>query len=229
MKKVIILVVALTLVAAGVAFAGIVNTKHNLSSAGLGTQTYTSNTDEVCVFCHTPHGTMIQPLWNRANPDATTFTPYSSDTFSQNGAVTLGAGSLNCLSCHDGTTGLNAITNSPGPGTGTQPTVGPTNVITGTFTNLGKDLRDDHPVGFVYANAVTADTLGINPDTTALTTGATGWKTAVAGNTIANLLRAGQMECVSCHEPHMEAAAGKVAFLRNDNSASNMCTTCHNK
>ncbi len=40
----------------GVAFAaGIASTKHNLSSGGPGPNK-TDATDQICVFCHTPHG-----------------------------------------------------------------------------------------------------------------------------------------------------------------------------
>ena len=62
-----LLVGAVLSLAVGTAFAGIANTKHNLGSTGTGTNSF-DGTDEICVFCHTPHGadtTANPPLWNR--------------------------------------------------------------------------------------------------------------------------------------------------------------------
>ncbi|RKZ63553.1 MAG: hypothetical protein DRQ44_09995, partial [Gammaproteobacteria bacterium] len=39
----------------GSANAGVVGSQHDLTSGGAG-QTGTAVTDQVCVFCHTPHG-----------------------------------------------------------------------------------------------------------------------------------------------------------------------------
>jgi predicted CXXCH cytochrome family protein len=36
-----------------------------------------------------------------------------------------------------------------------------------------------------------------------------------------------QVECATCHNPHDQTTFGK--FLRFDNAASALCTTCHNK
>jgi predicted CXXCH cytochrome family protein len=39
------------------------------------------------------------------------------------------------------------------------------------------------------------------------------------------------VECGSCHDPHNSSTQGptSVAFLRIDNTASQVCTTCHTK
>ena len=79
MKKVLVLVAALMLVASGAMAASIVNSSHDLSALA-------SNVDgELCVFCHTPHGGGTQaPLWNRgAGVDITAdlaFEAYASNT-----------------------------------------------------------------------------------------------------------------------------------------------------
>lgn len=75
---------------------------------------------DVCVYCHTPHGSNTDvslPLWNRTIK-ATTYT-----TYNQLGTSTLtqpvsqpGAASLSCLSCHDGQTAIDSIINMPGSG-----------------------------------------------------------------------------------------------------------------
>lgn len=75
---------------------------------------------EVCVYCHTPHGSssvINAPLWNRTIK-ATTYTTYNQlGTDSLTGTVTQpGANSLTCLSCHDGQTAIDSIINMPGSG-----------------------------------------------------------------------------------------------------------------
>ena len=91
------------------------NTKHNLSAASrLGTFTNLAVTDfgEVCAYCHIPRGGATDaPLWNRAY-DTGPYQAYASPTIN----MTIGAPSgvsLVCLSCHDGTIGIDVITNTP--------------------------------------------------------------------------------------------------------------------
>lgn len=100
------------------------NTKHNFFLNQ--DVAYTADqTTEVCVFCHTPHGGQPSssvnsvPLWNRALPDDTAaYVMYDSPNFdgkpSQVGHP-LGV-SLACLSCHDGTIGIDSLINAPGSG-----------------------------------------------------------------------------------------------------------------
>lgn len=219
--------VALGLAAGGTAQAvdNVSITKHNLS---LNTNAiYQTNTQEVCVFCHTPHGASPDaPLWNRAMP-AGPFTMYSSPTIEMTIAGSPQGVSLACLSCHDGTIALDALRNTPGSGTtwagfpsGNPPSAGytfvgagPGNVFpSGKISNLGQDLRDDHPISVTYDP--TKDP---------------------AFNTIASVTTAGlrfygaaknQVECASCHNPH-DSTNGM--FLRKANAMSALCTTCHIK
>jgi hypothetical protein len=117
-------VMGVALVAAGSAVAGIANTKHNLGSAGNGPNKV-SNTGEICVFCHTPHGGDIGttaapvavPLWNKRLTQAT-FTTYDQlGTSTLDAAITtIGSVTLACLTCHDGTQALDNIRNAPGSG-----------------------------------------------------------------------------------------------------------------
>jgi len=99
------------------------NTKHNFFLNQ--DVAYTADqTTEVCVFCHTPHGGQPSssvnsvPLWNRALPDGAGYTMYDSPNFdgkpSQTGQP-IGV-SLACLSCHDGTIGIDSLINAPGSG-----------------------------------------------------------------------------------------------------------------
>jgi len=86
--------------------------KHDLSSSGSGGR------DEICVFCHTPHGANDDldndgnpdadhaerppaPLWNRVITSMATFSMYKSDTLNSDCDATPSPLSLVCLSCHD--------------------------------------------------------------------------------------------------------------------------------
>jgi predicted CXXCH cytochrome family protein len=157
--------------AASTALAGIANTKHNLGTpAGTGAVNSFSGTDEICVFCHTPHGADVSanpPLWNRVLPDPASFSTYDTlGTTTLDGEVLpVGSVSIACLSCHDGTQAMNVMINAPGSGnfnpagftlagTWTGPAATATTVGSldyGTIVNLGSDLTNDHPIGVEYA------------------------------------------------------------------------------
>ena len=118
---------------------GIKNSRHNLGSGDLaigataGARTtglagstglgdvFTTKTDQICVFCHTPHGSNTAvdsaPLWNRATGTAT-YQIYSTGTMqaSAPGTSLSGSASLACLSCHDGTQAMDNVLNAPGQG-----------------------------------------------------------------------------------------------------------------
>ena len=104
---------------------GIVNTRHNLTQSTIGAgavimNPYRNDYEEVCVYCHTPHGaaTGLQaPLWNRTQTSASYNTYDQLGTGSLIGTVTTpGPNSLTCLSCHDGTIAVDSIINMPGSG-----------------------------------------------------------------------------------------------------------------
>lgn len=165
--------VAIALLAAGMsggapAQAGIKDTKHNLSSsnavANANKATVGAGSTEICVFCHTPHGSDTNasvPLWNK-KMGTTAYTTYNSlGTSSLDGLVApVGSVSLACLSCHDGTQALNVMINAPGSGNydsagavfgsmgGDNQTSG--KLSAGIITNIGVDLKNDHPVGIQY-------------------------------------------------------------------------------
>lgn len=145
---------------------GVSSTKHNLGGGGAATNVNrvgTTDTTEVCVFCHTPHAanTAAGPLWNRPATTAS-ITPYTSSTLVGGKATDVttadapGSVSLACLSCHDGVTATNTLINAPGSngwnsagarfGT-TTPAAG---LITGVAA-IGGNLSNDHPIGVKYA------------------------------------------------------------------------------
>ena len=154
-----------------IAGAGIVGSKHDLSASGPGGKfTFTNGNTEICVFCHTPHGSdtaSAVPLWNRV-PGAAAggFTVYTSTTLS--GTVTMAnSPSLVCLSCHDGTVAMNNMINAPGSDgynsagalAGGSWTAGGNVLGTGLMstgiTNIGTDLRNDHQVAVQYGGGFT--------------------------------------------------------------------------
>jgi hypothetical protein len=93
-----------------------------------GTEGAVRLNEEVCIFCHTPHGGRpevggvagIAPLWNRRLSSPNSFIPYSSPNFDAldlTGTPGRPKGvSLACLSCHDGAVALDALINSSGSG-----------------------------------------------------------------------------------------------------------------
>jgi len=162
---------------------------------------------DACIACHTPHNanTSYQALlWVRAvrtagyqvynstvNPD---FAGGTVDVTGGNGV------SLLCMSCHDGGAALNV--NWQGQTN--------TGLLGGTISGnalLGLDLRNDHPIGFVYANSVTAKPADYN-----------------ATPTLPVRVFAGRVECASCHNAH-DGTATNFLVRSNDNSA--LCLSCH--
>jgi hypothetical protein len=150
----------------GAVFAGIANTKHNLSTTGTETNHVTTGTgaNQICVFCHTPHGSdtsQAVPLWNKKLPTTSYQTYDLLNTSSLDGQVlSVGSVSLACLSCHDGTQAMDNMINAPGSGgynaAGARPSgwnwtgVAADGLMPAGVTNLGSDLRNDHPIGIQY-------------------------------------------------------------------------------
>lgn len=129
-------------------------------------------TNEICIYCHTPHqsdtslSTQGVPIWNRnMASQATTYNMYDSPTYDATTDVTPSGVSKACLSCHDGTVGINQLMNNRGSGLGSNPsndndtkitnTPGSTSIRenAGDVPYLGTDLRDDHPISMDYLSA----------------------------------------------------------------------------
>jgi predicted CXXCH cytochrome family protein len=177
----------------------IVSTRHNLSVSGPGPVKATSES-QICIFCHTPHGSSpVAPLWNRTNSGAT-YVLYTSSTLNSTSGQPNGSSVL-CLACHDGTIALGNVIN---PST-------PITMVTGTMPrgNLTTDLSNDHPVSFIYNGALAAadGQLLTPPLSTVVLDGAS------------------RVQCTSCHDPHKNVYT-KFLLASNDNSA--LCLLCHN-
>lgn len=147
------------LLVSGASYAGVAASKHDLGSNN-GAQGSSALTTEVCVFCHTPHGSDTAasvPLWNKKLTSAS-YTRYSAlQTATLDGAeAAIGSVTLACLSCHDGSQAMDVMINRPGSGgykaAGSQLDGGAIGVMTGSpIPMLGTDLTNDHPVSIQYA------------------------------------------------------------------------------
>ena len=234
--------------------ADVRNTKHNLSASGPGTvKAPVGGESQICVFCHTPHAAEsipAAPLWNRKLSGATTYTTYTSSSIEASAAELAagpGGSSKLCLSCHDGTMALgnvnvlNGATNQTitlgGTPDGKMPAGSGT--TTGFTRNIGVNLSNDHPISFTYDAALaSADGELRVPNGTTVGNRSPGVKPRLP-------LEAGQMQCSTCHDPHLretDAAKGSAKFLRLNRfqeqpptggafSEANdiLCLACHDK
>ena len=164
-----------------------------------------------CTFCHAPHSGLggVTPLWNQTL-STQTYTPYTSTTYKQAGNTqpALGVTSSLCLSCHDGTVAVGQTA-----AYGKIP-------VTGTMNNmdvLTTNLSGSHPFSLVLPIkdspnlAASLVAQGVTKDTT-------GAVKLVNGN----------IECTSCHNPHVQGIDPVAQnFLVRDSSNGQMCLACH--
>ena len=197
------LALALVVLASGSAGAQIESTVHNLTATNTKLHGDSRNAGVgVCIFCHTPHNARPAPgLWNRDLP-AVTYKLYQSSTLQAQVSQPNGSSRL-CLSCHDGILALSNMRVAPITGQ-----VAPMPPLTGR-TVLGTDLSNDHPISFVY-NSALAFRAGNLADPMALP------QTAPLDNDR-------QLQCSSCHDPHLN----RPYFLRIDQRFGADCTVCH--
>jgi len=216
--------------------------------------------DRLCIFCHAPHhayrlttagavGTgelapadyTYLPLWNHSVTNMV-FVPYNNGpdqpldgpkhAQSTDAAFDrVGATSLLCLSCHDGTVAVNEYGNVPQDSRSISRGA---SLISPQY-NIGADgyLANHHPIGFDY-DAVAAVDPEIYPSTVAVYDHSLD---SIFGSPavfplmqepIANFLWGGKMECSSCHAVHNKGNSGeKLLYVSDQNS--NLCFSCHNK
>jgi predicted CXXCH cytochrome family protein len=164
-----------------------------------------------CTFCHAPHSGLggITPLWNQTL-SLQSYTPYTSTTYKQQGNTQplLGRTSSLCLSCHDGTVAIG------------QSAVYGKIPVTGSMNNmdvLGVNLSSSHPFSLILP-------IKDAPDL-AVTLASQG---ATADPTGAVKLINGNIECTSCHDPHIQAIDPIAQdFLVRNGSSGQICLACH--
>jgi len=208
------LVTATTLLAGAQADKrGLLDSKHDFrptSAATIRAASGPSASDQLCVYCHTPHNANPGALlWNQ-KMSTTEFPTYTSSTLQASiSPVTAQDSSKLCLSCHDGTIALGStISNGDIPfvqGAEYQlPSTSRSNIA--GFGGYG--FADDHPFAFTpnYSN--------------------TQIKAPDPGDQVK--LVAGKLQCSSCHDPHNETTdAVQGNFLVKRNQASSICLSCH--
>lgn len=217
MKKILVLAIAFVFVAAGAAMAGVLHTAHDLSTyTGVDDQQalghgVTSNTDETCVHCHSPHGTSSTAM---GTVDATKNILFNRAVGSgENGTKT-------CMACHDGSIGT--LVNNPGTGLAGSATIvynGTAGAGAGNNTlwesiGMGGKGSNSHPINIGP---------GSEPD---FVTSSTVMMSNLAAGYVKNVSNADTVQCTSCHEPHRTTYG---LFLRSTNAGSALCITCHIK
>jgi predicted CXXCH cytochrome family protein len=126
-----------------------------------------------------------------------------------NGHLVLGTDSTLCLSCHDGTV---AVGTTAAYGTIPQPAMT-------SPDNLGTDLSSMHPINFVLNNGYLTPFPSMQPEL------ANGPPTT---HNPAVPLITGNVECTSCHNPHVQKTDPTGNFLVVDNTGGALCMACHN-
>ncbi len=179
---------------------------HNLGPGG--PSPLTGSRPDSCAYCHAPHSGLNTGLWNQ-KLTTQTYTTYSSNT--EKNITTqpaLGNVSNQCLSCHDGTVAVGA-------------TVAYGQVTTRgsmlTADVFGSNMQSSHPFSLALPlqdNIDLAASLAANGTT--------------ADPTHAVKLINGNVECTSCHNPHVQAKDPiSLNFLVKDSSSGQLCLACH--
>jgi predicted CXXCH cytochrome family protein len=200
----------------------IVDTPHNLTRPAKNQDPdmvdQIADYDEVCVYCHGLHGgSESQALWNRPTP-AGPYRMYEDPTDMLLDPQPTG-NSLACLSCHDGTVGLDMVLVPPSQFAG--PTWGvtiddcegchsggsPDGGIDWEGVWLDTDLRKQHPISLLYDPAA-------DP----------GFRSAAEVEAAGLKLFDGKVQCMTCHEPHTQVFR---PFLRVTDSGGSICLVCH--
>ena len=161
-----------------------------------------------CAYCHAPHSGLNTGLWNQ-KLTTQTYTTYSSDTEANSGRQpVLGGVSNQCLSCHDGTVAVGATV-----AYGQVTTQGSMN----TQDVFGSNMQATHPFSLAKPLKDSVDLVAslVSSGKTADPTGAV-------------RLIGGNVECTSCHNPHIQAKdLVSQNFLVMDSSRGQLCLACH--
>ena len=203
----------------------VLDSPHNLSSLGgrgkssgePGTAVFAEEA-RVCVFCHVPHrATAGTPLWSRGLPSGNDYKPYNeSSTLKASPKPDKPTGSSRmCLSCHDGT--IAPLNRYQGSKIAVDRYM-PTDYRPAFNANLSLDLRDDHPISFLYTEALAARGGLVSP-----------------ADLPGHIMLEGRvsLECTACHDPH-DNQYGNFLVINNGNPGrpgylpgSPLCNSCH--
>jgi len=187
-------------------FSGDVMGMHNL---GPGSKSpITGARPDTCAYCHAPHSGLNIGLWNQ-KLTTQTYTTYTSDTEKNRGRQpTLGYSTNQCLSCHDGTVAV-----------GTTVVYGQVLTRGSMYTSdvFGGNMQSSHPFSLKTPLKDNID-LAASLTTSGTTADPTGAVKLIKGN----------VECISCHNPHVQAKDPvSQNFLVKDSSSGQLCLACH--
>ncbi|MDH5302000.1 MAG: cytochrome c3 family protein [Gammaproteobacteria bacterium] len=205
-----------------------------------------------CVYCHIPpekataDGSAKGAIegWNRFQPATNEYELYTSG-YIDSPTHTPSPISLLCLSCHDGTMGVDMVVFKPGSFKTAEDTAmhmrinGADNTVSCgkchngrvahdiSIKHLGQDLRNDHPISMRYGGLPNGYRTEQFPNTTDVRFSsdpdfrrphtAEGFENGVR-------LYDGKVECASCHNVHDPS---KDLLLRANSDL--LCQTCHTK
>jgi hypothetical protein len=230
------------------------NNKHNMSSAAThgGPKALSlaeGGTDQICIFCHTPHAAAPEStLWSRPAPDTVSFPLYAqplaikgdvvgkenpnavnNSLYTNTGSTPNGTpvtypngASRMCLSCHDGVTAVGILRDST------------TIAMAGGLTDLNNpgvntpnpviDLSTSHPISFVFNQTVLDDVNSARNNTYKLPDPADSVDTPLDSQS--------RMQCTTCHDPHDDTQLDNALwppFWREGNATgyNDVCNACH--
>jgi predicted CXXCH cytochrome family protein len=204
------------------AFAGVSNTKHNLSVTGPG-PAQAKNETGICIFCHTPHNASAAiPLWNHELSQVEDYINYWSPTLmsyaSTEEAPPIDGFSKLCLSCHDGTVALGALVNRGGDILDTTPDY----LTSGMAGYLGTDLSGGHPISIIFNQALVIKR-SEEDDLLQL-------KWPITDKYVKLYPTQGSygVQCTSCHDPHGGRGDPDAPPFWQKKTYNDVCLVCHN-
>lgn len=142
----------------------------------------------------------------------------SQETFDR-----IGAASLLCLSCHDGTIAVNEYGHDP-QSTKSQSS-GVTFIAAEYSIGASGYLSNHHPIGFLYDAAAGLDNEIYDSNTAVFDQTYDGVSNIIP---VSNFLSDGKMECSSCHAVHNTGNSGEKLLYVSDKN-SNLCLSYHKK
>ena len=197
------------LLSGGLAHAQFTGDVLGMHSLGPGSKSPISGRrSDTCGYCHAPHSGLKVHLWNQ-KLTTQTYSTYTSSTESNHGGQpSTNSDSNHCLSCHDGTVAVG--TTVVYGKVATSGNMYPADVF-------GSNLQSMHPFSMILP---LKDNIDLNAS-------------LVANHTTADpkgavkLIR-GNVQCLSCHNPHVQAIdLVSQNFLVRDSSSGQLCLACH--
>ncbi len=203
------IVACILLLAGSRVFAQVLGDAMGMHNLGPGSKSpITGARPDSCSYCHAPHSGQNIGLWNQ-KLTTQVYSLYSSTTEKNiSTQPVLGSASNMCLSCHDGTV---AVGETAAYGkVMTQGSMYPADVF-------GSSLQSSHPISLA---------LPLQDVIHLVSTLASSGQTADTTHSVQ--LIQGNVQCTSCHNPHVQGKDPiSLNFLVKDSSSGQLCLACH--